>query len=100
VTPENAEDIILVENPDMELLEGDIQNEFAFKRKRNIRNMVIEVKTQTRRQLLQNKLKLECMICNIDDYVSISRCSNCSRVQPPTYRKQKRRDLLPVRWKT
>jgi len=79
VTPENVEDIILAQNPDLNLQEGDIQNKFAFKTKRNIRNIVIEVKPQTRSQLLQNKLKLEWTICNIDDYVSISRFFKCSR---------------------
>jgi len=79
VTPENAEDIILAQKPDLELQEGDIQTKFTFKTKRNIRNMVIEVNPQTRRELLQNKPKLEWMICNIDDYVSITRCFNCSR---------------------
>ena len=69
VTTENAEDIILAQNPDLNLQEGDIQNKFTFKTKRNTRNMVIEVKPQTRRQLLQNKLKLEWTICNIDEYV-------------------------------
>ena len=79
VTPEHAEDIILAQNPGLKLQEGDIQTKFAFKTKRNIRNMVIEVNPQTRRQLLQNKLKLGWMLCNIDDYVSISRCFNYSR---------------------
>jgi len=79
VIPENAEDIILAQNPDLNLQEGDIQTKFAFKTKRNIRKMVIEVKTQTSRQLLQNKLKPEWTICNIDDYVTISRCFKCSR---------------------
>ena len=46
--------------------------------KRNTRNMEIEVETQPRRQLLQNKLKLEWTICKIDDYVSISKCFKCS----------------------
>ena len=78
VTPENAEDIILAQNPDLKLQEGNIQTKFAFKTKRNIRNTVIEVKPQTCRYLLQNKLKLEWMICNIDDYVWISRCFKCS----------------------
>ena len=49
VTPENAEDIILAQNPDLNLQEGDIQTKFAFKTKRNVRNIVIEVKPQTRR---------------------------------------------------
>jgi hypothetical protein len=55
VTPENAEDVILAQNPDLKLQEGDIQTKFTFKTKRNTRNLVIEVKSHTRRQLLQNK---------------------------------------------
>jgi hypothetical protein len=79
VTSENAEDIILAQNPDMKLQEGDIHTKFTFKTRRNTRNLVIEVNPQTRRQLLQNKLKLEWTICNIDDYVSVSRCFKYSR---------------------
>ena len=97
--PENAEDIILAQNPDLNLQEGDIQTKFAFKTKRNIRNIVIEVKPQTRRQLLQNKLKLEWTICNIDDCVD-KQMLQIQPVQPPTYRMQERRDLPPMRWKT
>jgi hypothetical protein len=79
VTPENAEDVILAQNTELKLQEGDKNTKFAFKTKRNTRILVIEVNPQTRRQLLQNKLKLEWMICNIDDYVSVSRCFKCSR---------------------
>jgi hypothetical protein len=79
VTPENADDITLTQNPKLKLQEGDIHTKFAFKTKRNTRNIVIEVNPQTRMQLLQNKLKLEWMICNTDDYVSVSRCFKCSR---------------------
>ena len=79
VTPQNAEDVILAQNPDLNLQEGDIHTKFAFKTKRNIRNIVIELKPQTRRELLQNKLKLYWTICNIDDYLPISRWFKCSR---------------------
>jgi hypothetical protein len=78
VTPENAEDIIPAQNPELKLQERGIHTKFAFKTKRNTRNIVIEVNPQTHRQLLRNKLKLEWMICNID-YVSVSRCFKCSR---------------------
>jgi len=78
VTPENAEDIIIAQNPDLKLQEGDIQTKFTFKTKRKTRNLVIEVNPQTRRQLLQNKLKLEWMICKVDDYISVNRCFKCS----------------------
>ena len=62
MTPEKAKDIILAQNPDLELQKGDIRTKFAFKTKRNIRNVVIGVNPLTRWQLLQNKVKLEWMI--------------------------------------
>jgi predicted DNA-binding protein len=41
VTQENAEDIIIAQNPDLKLQEGDIQKKFAFKTKKKTRNLVI-----------------------------------------------------------
>jgi len=79
VTPENAEDIILAQNPDLKLQEGDIQTKFIFKSKRNTRNLVTEANSQIRIQMLQNYLKLEWVICNTDDYVSFNRSFKCSR---------------------
>jgi len=40
VTSENAEDIILAQNPDLKLQEGDIQTKFIFKSIRKTRNIV------------------------------------------------------------
>jgi len=47
VSPENGEDIILAQNPDLKLQEGDIQKKFIFKSKRNTRNLVVEVNSKT-----------------------------------------------------
>ena len=47
VTPENAEDIILAQNPDLKLQEGDIQTKLIFKSKRNTRNLVTEANSHT-----------------------------------------------------
>jgi hypothetical protein len=74
VTPENGEDIILAQNPDLKLQKGDIQSKFIFKTKRNTRDLIVEVNAQTRSQMVQNKMKLEWTICSIDDYVSVNRC--------------------------
>ena len=78
MTLDNAEDIILAQNPELKLQKGDIQTKFIFKTKRNTRNLVVETNSQTRRQMLQNKLKVEWFICNIKDYVSFNRCFKCS----------------------
>jgi len=39
----------------------------------------MEVGAQTRKQLLQKKIKLGWLICKIDDYVVANRCFKCSR---------------------
>jgi len=43
VALENAEDIMLSQNPDLKLQKGDIQTKFIFQTKRNTRNLVVEV---------------------------------------------------------
>ena len=68
----------MAEKPDLNLQIGDIQTKYTFQTRRKTRNLVIEVQPQTRRQLLQNKLKLQWMICNVEDYVSVNRCFKCS----------------------
>jgi len=40
---------------------------------------VIEVGPDTRRKLLQNKLKIGWQICNVADYLVAMRCFKCSR---------------------
>jgi len=39
----------------------------------------MEVGPDTRRKLLQNKLKIEWQICNVADYLVAMRCFKCSR---------------------
>jgi len=78
VTPENVKEVILAQNPDLKLQKGGIQSKFIFKTKRNTRTQVDEVNAQTRRQMVQNKIKLDWTICSIDDYVSVVRCFTCS----------------------
>ncbi|PSN35470.1 hypothetical protein C0J52_20968 [Blattella germanica] len=79
VTVENAEEIIINQNPELNLTAGDIKPKFIFNSKRNIRNLIIEVRSQTRKQILQTKLKIGWIICNAEDYVKVNRCYKCSR---------------------
>jgi len=69
VTLENAEDIICTQNSALALNMGDITTQFFIKTKRKERNLVIELAPQTHRLIMQNKLKIGWMICNIDDYI-------------------------------
>ena len=79
LTTQNAEGIIMAQNPNLNLQEGDIQTIYTFKTRRKTKNLVIEVLPHTRRQMLHNKLKTEWMVCYVEDYVSVNRCFRCSR---------------------
>jgi len=78
LTTENAEAIILAQNPDLKLQEGDIQAKYTFKTRRKTTNLVSEVLPHARRQMLHNKIKLEWSVCYVEDYVSVNRCFTCS----------------------
>jgi hypothetical protein len=78
LTTENAESIISTQNPSLDLQAGDIIPKYIYATKRKTRNLVIEVLPQTRRQILQTKLKLQWTICTVDDHISITRCFKCS----------------------
>ena len=77
LTPENAESIITTQSPELNLQTGDVQIKYVFETRKKTRNLVIEVLPQIRRQLIQNKLKLQ-WICKVDNYMAVNRCFNCS----------------------
>ena len=79
VTIENAEEIISTQNPELNLNTGDVKPKFIFRGKRNTRNLVIEVGSQTRLNIFNTKLKIGWHICNTEDYVVVNRCFKCSR---------------------
>lgn len=79
VTVENAEEIIISQNPDLDLNTGNIKPKFIFTSNKKFRNLVIEVNSQTRKQLLQKKLKIGWLICYAEDYIRINRCFKCCR---------------------
>jgi len=63
LTTENAEGIIMAQNSNLNLQEGDIQTKYTFKTRRKTKNLVIEVMPHTRKQMLHNKLKIEWTVC-------------------------------------
>lgn len=79
ITFENAERKILDQNPELNLNAGDLQAKFCYVTKNNRKNLVIEVSSQVRRDLLQTKIKLGWLMCKAHDYVVASRCFKCSR---------------------
>jgi hypothetical protein len=79
ISTTNSEDTILMQNPDLNLRKGEIVAKFSFVTKKMNRNLVVEVGADTRKILLQRKVKLGWQICRIDDYLVANRCFKCSR---------------------
>jgi len=73
INVENLEKIIMTQNPELGLIQGDIEAKFTYRTKRERTNMVIEVCSGTRKLLLHTKLKLGWLICSMNDYL-VARC--------------------------
>ena len=79
ITIRNIEETLIKQNPDLHLNAGDINAKFNYETKNHTRNLVIEVNAQTRKLILQKKVKLGWMICKVEDYLVATRCYKCSR---------------------
>jgi hypothetical protein len=79
IATENVIDIIKAQNPDIMQNGEDMVAKFMYKTKKGNHNIVTEVGPKTRKQILQNKLKLGWEICSAKDYLAPIRCFRCSR---------------------
>ena len=68
-----------MQNKDVSLKLGDIEAKFCHETKKHTRYLVIEVSVQTRKLLLDTRVKLAWHICKIEVYVVATRCYKCSR---------------------
>jgi 23S rRNA A1618 N6-methylase RlmF len=75
----NIEDTLLSQNPELNLKTGDIKAKFSYGTKRRTRNLLIEVSAQTRKQLIQKRIKQGWLICGIGDYIVVNRCFNAPK---------------------
>jgi hypothetical protein len=78
ITAENAERKTLDQNPELNLNAGELLAKYCYLMKNNRRNLVIEVSSQVRRELLQTKIKLGWLICKAHDYIVVKKCFKCS----------------------
>lgn len=74
ITLENAVQALTTQNQGLEKFENQIQTKFAFEDKRKNKNLILEVCSAARREILGRKLKLGWNMCNWDDYVKVGRC--------------------------
>jgi hypothetical protein len=79
ISVQNIEETMQAQNPELNLKTGDINATFLYRTRRSTQNLVIEVGPQTRKLLLQTKIKLGWLICNVGDYLVANQCFNCSK---------------------
>jgi hypothetical protein len=79
ITLENAEETFTSQNSELDLKEEDIRAKFCYTTKQKTRNLLIEVDSETRKKLMQARIKLGWTICSVDVYIVAKRCFRCSR---------------------
>jgi hypothetical protein len=67
------------QNPELNLEDAILDRKYSYTTKSCNRNMVIEVDSRTRIKLLQTRVKMEWMVCKLNDYIVAKRCLRCSR---------------------
>ena len=80
INTDKIEETIIRQNPELNLMKGSIIPKFTYVTKRMHRNSVVEVGSETRKTLTHRKIKLGWHICRNDDYITATRCFNCSRL--------------------
>ena len=58
---------------------GTIAAKFTYLTKNKHLNAVVEVSAETRRAILNNKIRIGWQICRTDDYIVATRCYKCSK---------------------
>jgi predicted fused transcriptional regulator/phosphomethylpyrimidine kinase len=53
-------------NSELQLEESDITAKFIYRTKRNTRNLVTEVNFHTRKKIMNTRMKIGWVICNVD----------------------------------
>jgi hypothetical protein len=79
ITIQNIEDTIIAQNPKLNLNKGDIIAKFEYVTKRHIRNLMMEVTADIRRQIIQKKVRLGWLMCNLGDFLDANRSYKCSK---------------------
>ena len=77
IPTDNIEDTLMAQNPEIGVGKREIIHKLTYETKRHTRNIVIEVSAQTRKKLIDNKVKIEWINCSIEDYVFPIRCFRC-----------------------
>jgi hypothetical protein len=79
ITVENAEEIIREQYSNLSIKPGEFATKFKFRTKQGDTTLVTEVGSDTRKNLLHDKLKIGWLICSVGDYLVAKGYFKCSR---------------------
>jgi hypothetical protein len=79
ISTQNINEIMIAQNPELDLKVGDIKPKFVYETRKRTWNLVFEGSTQTRTILIQNKIKLCWIVCGLSDYLVTKRCFKCCK---------------------
>lgn len=79
ITKENAKEVLTSQNEEMQNHEEEVKPIFDFLDRNKNRNLVVEINSAVRNQILNKKIKCGWNICNWADYLKVSRCFKCSK---------------------
>jgi hypothetical protein len=79
ITTENVVQTIALHNSELNLDENEIKTKFVFEDKKNPKNLLLVVNSETRKRLVDRKVKISCHVCNSSDYLRVTCCYKCSK---------------------
>jgi len=79
IISENAAQVIVLQNSELNLNKNEIKPKFVFEDRKKHKNLVREVNSETRKRLVDRKLKICWHVCNSTDYLSDTCCYICSK---------------------
>jgi len=95
IKPENVKEVLLQQNRELAINNGNIETKFCYITKGGTGNLVIEIDPGKRKKLIQTRVKLGWAICKVDDYVIAKKCYCCGRYNH-TYKECKGEETCPL----
>lgn len=79
ISIENVVEALLAQNKELDGAAQEVKPIFQFYDKKKNKNIVVEINSSVRKQLIGKKIKLGWNMCNWQDYIKVSRCFKCSK---------------------
>ncbi|KAK9508839.1 hypothetical protein O3M35_006300 [Rhynocoris fuscipes] len=79
IDEKNAISTIIKQNSELNIKNDEITFKYILKNKRNNRNLIIEVKPELRKKLIDKRLKIMWVTCPVLDFIHLKKCYNCNK---------------------